>query len=100
MLYRKSKKCLSEGGFNLRKWVSNSPKLLELISEEQTRVGESSPESKMVVEDTESYAKTITGNLERLEMKNQHKVLGLNWDCVSNEFIFKFEVLLRLAEGL
>ena len=33
-------------------------------------------------------------------MKNQHKVLGLNWKCVSDEFIFKFEALLRLAEGL
>ena len=53
----------------------------------------------MVVEDTESYAKTTTGNLERLEMKNRHKVLGLNWDCVSDKFTFKFEAL-RLAEGL
>ena len=43
-LYQKSKKCLLEGGFNLRKWISNSPKLLELICEDQ--VG------------TESYAKT------------------------------------------
>ena len=33
-------------------------------------------------------------------MKNEHKVLGLNWDCVSDEFIFKFEALLKLAEGL
>ena len=24
-LYQKSKKCLSEGGFNLRKWISDSP---------------------------------------------------------------------------
>ena len=29
-----------------------------------------------------------------------NKVLGLNWDCVSVEFIFKFEALLKLAEGL
>ena len=34
-LYQKSKKCLLEGGFNLRKWISNSPKLLELICEDQ-----------------------------------------------------------------
>ena len=54
----------------------------------------------MVVKDTESYARTTTGNLESLQMKNQHKVLGLNWNCVSDEFIFIFEVLLRLAEGL
>ena len=53
-LYQKSKKRLSEGGFNLRKWISNSPKLLELISEEKAIVEESSSESKPVVEDTES----------------------------------------------
>ena len=33
-------------------------------------------------------------------MKDEHKVLGLNWKCVTDEFIFKFEVLLRLSEDL
>ena len=99
-LYQKSNKRLSEGGFNLRKWISNSPKLLELISEEKAIVEESSSESKPVVEDTESYAKTTTGHLEKLDMKNEHKVLGLNWNCLSDELIFRFEALLRLAGGL
>ena len=31
LLCEKSKKCLSEGGFNLRRWISNSPQLHELI---------------------------------------------------------------------
>ena len=73
-LYQKSKKCLSEGGFNLRKWISNSPKLLELICEDQAGVDENCA----VVEDTESYAKTTVGHLEKLDMKDEHKVLGLN----------------------
>ena len=59
-LYQKSKKCLLEGGFNLRKWISNSPKLLELICEDQVgTVG-----TCAVVEDTESYAKTTVNHLE------------------------------------
>ena len=33
-------------------------------------------------------------------MKDEHKVLGLNWNCVTDEFIFKFEALLRLSEDL
>ena len=33
-------------------------------------------------------------------MKNEYTVLGLNWNCVSDEFIFKSEALLRLAESL
>ena len=53
-----------------------------------------------VVEDTESYAKTTVNHLEKLDMKNGHKVLGLNWNCVTDEFILKFEALLRLSEDL
>jgi len=94
--YQKSKECLSEGGFNLRKWIPNSPQLLELICEDQTRIGENCP----VMEDTESYPKTTMGHLEKIDMKNEHKVLGLNWECVSDEFIFKFEAVLKLAEGM
>ena len=59
-LYQKSKKCLSEGGFNLRKSISNSPELLELICEDQVgTVG-----TCAVVENTESYAKTTVSHLE------------------------------------
>ena len=66
-LYQKSKKCLLEGGFNLRKWISNSPKLLELICEDQVEtVG-----TCAVVEDTESYAKTTFNHLEKLDMKDE-----------------------------
>lgn len=100
LLYEKSKKCQSEGGFNLRKWISNSPKLLELIREDRTRTKENCPESQPVVEDTETYARITMGHLEEPNIKNEHKVLGLNWNCVSDKFIFKFEALLKLAESL
>ena len=98
-LYKKSKKYLSEGGFNLRKWISNSPKHLELI-QDRTRTKENCPESQPVVEDTETYARITMGHLEELDIKNEHKVLGLNWNCVSDKFILKFEALLKLAESL
>lgn len=100
LLYEKSKECLSKGGFNLSKWISNSPQLLELIREDRTRTKENCPESQPVVEDTKTYARITMGHLEELDMKNEHKVLGLNWNCVSDEFIFKFEALLKLAESL
>ena len=100
LLYEKSKKCLSEEGFNLRKWVSNLPQLLELIREDRTRTKEDCPEPQPVVEDTETYARITMGDLEELDMKNEHKVLGLNWNCVSDEFIFRFKALLKLAESL
>ena len=52
------------------------------------------------MEDTESYAKTTVNHLEKLDMKDEHKVLGLNWNCVTDEFIFKFETSLRHSEDL
>ena len=64
LLYEKSKKCLSEGGFNLRKWISNSPQLLELILEDTTRTKENCPETQPVVENTETYARIAMGHLE------------------------------------
>lgn len=96
-LYQKSKKCLSEGGFNPRKWISNSPKLLDLIREDRTKAEGDLSEQRSVVEDKEAYARITVGHLEELDMKKEHNVLGLNWDCVSDEFIFKFEALLKLA---
>ena len=33
-------------------------------------------------------------------MKNEPKVLGLNWNCVSDECIFRFKALSKLAESL
>ena len=95
-----TKKSLSEGGFNLRKWISNSPKLLELTREDRARTEEKTPGSQSAVEDTETYARTTIGHLEELDVKNEHKVLGLNWNCVSDQFNFKFEALLNLTESL
>lgn len=77
-------------GFKLRKWTSNSPQLLELIREDRTRAKENCPEPQPVVEDNEPYARITMGHLEELYMKNEHKVLGLNWNCVSDKFTSRF----------
>jgi len=62
-------------------------KLLELIREERTRTKENCLESQPVVEDTETCARITMGHLEELDLRNEHKVLGLNWNCVFDEFI-------------
>lgn len=71
-----------------------------MIREDRTKAEGGSSDQRSVVEDTETYARTTVGHLDELDMKNEHKVLGLNWNCVSDEFTFKFEALLKLAEGL
>lgn len=98
-LYKKSKSCLAEGGFHLRKWVSNSQELLERIQDDRiSTVGIEESKAKMVVEDTQTYAKTTVGQLE--ELQAVHKVLGIPWNCMSDEFWFNFDTMVQSAENL
>ena len=65
-LYMKSKLCLAEGGFNLRKWRSSSQKLIELIEGNEAKETEYKrselTEAKPFVEDETSFTKTTLGD--------------------------------------
>ena len=61
----KSRRITADGGFNLRKWNSNSPKVLSEISNSErpedsiTKTGKS--RSNVAIEDDHFYVKTTTG---------------------------------------
>ena len=74
--YQDSKKCLSKGGFHLRKWASNSTELLDRIQDDRVKCETNKARESGVVEDTDTYAKTTVGNLEKLQETDEHKVLG------------------------
>lgn len=104
-IYKKSKKMLAEGGFNLRKWSSNSCRLLEEIKNSET-TQESPSVNQVKVEDTatedvESYAKSTMG-LGNSCPKEEHfvKILGLNWNTHSDQFFFNFTDLFEYATKL
>ena len=100
-VYQKSKKLMAEGGFNLRKWNSNSRDLLKAIENCEISQDQVKPIEKATNEDDESYAKSSTtpGNSE---VKNETvvKVLGLNWDTVSDEFFFDLTELYNYGRAL
>ena len=77
-LYQSAKKVMSAGGFNLRKWKSNSSLLRKLIEEEER-----------IVEDESSLplntSKDSGGN------STTNKLLGVLWDSTLNEFGFQVE---------
>ena len=81
-IYQKAKQIMSKGGFNLRKWRSNSRTLLQEIA--KTEVSNEIPRrdskssSEIIVEDDESYAKSSTG-LSDYTSDDDHlvKVLGI-----------------------
>ena len=61
--YEKAKKCLSKGGFNLRKFKSNCEELEKLVCEKCF--------------DDETYS-------------NENKVLGILWDKQTGQLMFDF----------
>lgn len=73
-IYHKLKRIMVDGGFNLRKWNSNSPKVMSEISNSERPREDSITPSKSwsdvtVIEDDQSFAKTTTG-LDSLSTKD------------------------------
>eukprot|EP00794_Sanderia_malayensis_P004439 gene4439-5032_t len=66
--YRQLKKCFSEAGFNMRKWASNSNKLLDRIKSQESN-------SVNAVCDDETI-----------------KVLGISWNCEKDNLIFDLSI--------
>ena len=99
-IYQKSKEIMSQGGFNLRKWQSNSCTLLESVNQfESDQHQLTGPvEGKVILED-ETYAKSTIGPTTATEGKSV-KVLGVNWNTGSHELFFKFDDLITFAKCL
>ena len=90
-IYKRAKKIMSEGGFNLRKWRSNSRKRQEAIAQEES-----------FKQEGESYAKPST-NLNGAPPNDEDafvKVLGMNWNTVTDEILFDFSELSAYASSL
>ncbi|VDI57721.1 Hypothetical predicted protein [Mytilus galloprovincialis] len=62
--YRRSRELLTKGGFNLRSWNSNSPKLQEIASKEQT-----------------------------LDKDELTKILGMQWNAKSDKLFYQSNTL-------
>ena len=71
--YGKAKSQMKEGGFNLRKWMSNSSELLRLINESEDS---SEVPAKSVLEEDETYA-TLSGPCGKEGSENEHNTLGV-----------------------
>ena len=102
-IFKSSKEIMKRGGFNLRKWKSNSPDLMKLIQNEETKSKTDSKTDEIsmpVREDDESFAKKTLGPQTADEVNDKAKVLGLNWDTKSDEFYFDFQELIKFANTL
>ena len=71
-LYSKLKARFAEGGFNMRKWATNSPALAQRIKDEEEKV-----------------EKTATSPIEK-DLNNNIKVLGIPWNCSDDTLKYEF----------
>ena len=82
--YFTAKKVMQGGSFNLRKWRSNSPELMNLINQLEGSVDPS---------EEPTFASMM------LEFGNKYsegrKILGLNWQEDTDEFVFNFKTLVN-----
>ena len=95
--YTRSKNILPKGGFNLRKFVSNSTSLshrVELMEQENEGVvhGESN-----VVEEDKSYTKDVRS---KQHSDGEHKILGVRWNLVQDALTFDLNELANAMTKL
>ena len=92
--YKQSKKLFSEGGFNLRRYQTNSKGLPERINPQEIPEPDASPKQ---YEPTFSESTLGTSQSQKME---ERKVLGVLWDPESDKFLFNVTDIARACWGM
>ena len=83
IMYQESKAMLRKGGFNLRKFNTNSPELRELIHREENA---GCPSPAATHHSDETYSKTVLGGAQSIPAGEQ-KTLGVRWCVETDHFV-------------
>ncbi|KAK6181726.1 hypothetical protein SNE40_009523 [Patella caerulea] len=97
-LYKSAKSKLLDGGFNLRKFKTNSSTLQTKIDECESNRNNSEQVDKSIQEDDESYAKLMVGS--QSESSENLKILGVEWNPSTDEFVYNLEGISQLANSV
>ena len=98
-IYKNSEDIISKGGFNLRKWNSNSEEVIDMINSAEKSRETFTPKSADFTQDDESYAKSMVPPAVNQDGKFV-KVLGVNWNTKAGEFLLNFTQLVKFANTL
>ena len=93
-LYIKSRQCMVEAGFNLRKLISNSPAVQAHIS---SQVSSTAATDDGQVTNDDSYMKNTLEEHEHLECSETVKMLGVKWRPADDVLIFDLSNLHSIA---
>ena len=94
-LYEGSKRILQEGGFNLRKFITNAPQLQRAIERKENSLVDSTTVSSNDLDET--YAKSTLGCTQTMSPTDQ-KVLGVKWDVEADHLIFSVREISAFAD--
>ena len=95
-MFRESKSLLKEGGFNLRKFSTNSAELRELILKEENF---NRPSTESMPNSEESYTKTTLGR-PSTTVPGEQKTLGIKWCIETDDFILDVSEVGQQAKRL
>ena len=92
-LYKKLKERFRQGGFNMRKWHSNSEEVLAKIEQFENEV---SPQKEARPSEEKLSDTPLSKNDS--EKPDESKVLGMNWNSKSDELAYDFNAMLGSSE--
>ena len=94
LLYKESKSLLKEGGFNLRKFITNSSQLQKRIDEDEGVLHAcKNPELE------ETYTRSTLGTNQSLRSGEQ-KILGVRWNVLADHLVIDVSNVAHLAREL
>ena len=93
-LYTKAKELLREGGFNLRKFATNSSKLQREVDSKEAIGSSDVPNEHKELDET--YLESALGSPRKL-WPGEQKVLGIRWSVESDELVISLSGIARLA---
>ena len=97
-LYLETKSLLQSGGFNLRKFVTNSTPLQRKIDQQEAQLHANLQPSD-ADQDQDSYTKSTLGTSSRVD-DGEHRILGIRWDYTTDCLLFDMKDLALHASKL
>ena len=100
-LYAEAKEILRHGGFNLRKFHTNSPQLQQKIDRAEESCINAATETEQPSPSYlhETYAESTLGSVQKAD-SGEHKIIGVRWEPSSDQLAFNVANIAQLARML